>query len=90
MSDNFESPVFLKPEWGQNSNGIHRVDIIENTNYILEEIKQIQIPYICQEGALGKREFEIYYVRSTQNSQELSVFSVTETINTTPEKYHIE
>ncbi len=90
ISKNFKSPVFLKPEWGQNSHGIHRVDIIENTDYLLTEIKELQIPYTCQEGALGKKEFEIYYIRSQKNPQEFSVFSITETINTIPEKYHIE
>lgn len=90
ISKNFKSPVFLKPEWGQNSHWIHRVDIVENTDYLLEEIKELEVPYICQEWALGEKEFEIYYIRSNTNPEKCSIFSVTETVNTTPEKYHIE
>jgi len=74
-------PVFVKPEWGQNSNGISRIDNKEEYLKFVSESDGLKIPYIVQEAALGQREFEIYYLRSPHNQDSYSFLSVTEVIN---------
>ena len=74
-------PIFVKPEWGQNSNGISRIDNKEEYLKFVSESDSLKMPYIVQQAAMGKREFEIYYLRSPHNNDRYSFFSVTEVIN---------
>jgi len=90
ISQYFSTPVFLKPEWGQNSHGIYRVDDIHHIDILLNEIHSLDIPYICQEWSLKQREFEIFYIKSSQDATGFSVFSITETVDTSHEKHHIQ
>lgn len=82
-------PVFLKPEWGQNSNGISRID---NKTEFLQFVKaspNLKIPYIVQEAATEKKEFEIYYLRSPDDKDRYLFLSVTEVINRSGEGYPV-
>ncbi len=75
-------PVFIKPEWGQNANGVIRAD---NKNEYLA-FKDIatgtDMPFIVQDAARGKKEFEVYYLRCPDNSDDYSFLSITEVTNT--------
>ena len=70
-------PVFLKPEWGQNSNGIFRVQNKSEYSKVDQHVRHRAIPYIVQHAAAGKEEFEIYYLRSPEKIEECGVFSIT-------------
>jgi len=85
LSENY--PVFIKPEWGQNSSGIVRV--CNNQEYMAFQkvAETIDLPFIVQSSAPGQKEFEIYYLRSSGNIDKYSFISITEVINTC-EKYH--
>ncbi|WP_457668787.1 hypothetical protein [Thiolapillus sp.] len=74
-------PVFLKPEWGQNARGILVADDEARFNDLRRNILDGDIPYLFQEAASGKREFEVFYIRQEVSSPEPAVLSVTETIN---------
>lgn len=74
-------PVFLKPEWSENAKGIHRADNPEELQLIRQKISASKVPYLLQQGASYKREFEIFCLRDYRNSNRFSVFSITETIN---------
>ncbi len=74
-------PVFLKPEWSENAKGIHRADNREELRLIRQEIASSKAPYLLQEGASYKREFEIFCLRDYRDRNRFSVFSITETIN---------
>lgn len=74
-------PVFLKPEWGQNSHGVY---FIRNTSDLREARKQRIVKktaYLLQEVAWEAKEYEIFYIRSSEDSQSYGVFSVTEVKN---------
>ncbi len=74
-------PVFLKPEWSENAKGIHRADNPEELQSIRQEIAASKVPYLLQEGASHRREFEIFCLRDYRDNNRFSVFSITETIN---------
>lgn len=82
-------PVFIKPEWGQNSNGIVRV----NNDYEYREFSRIDqkttMPFIVQYAASGKKEYEIYYLRSSDNQDKYAFLSITQVINSGKESYPI-
>ncbi len=75
-------PVFLKPEWGQNSNGIVRVDSKKEYKAFRNVTGTTDMPFIVQDAALRKKEFEIYYLRSPDNSDNHAFLSITEVTNT--------
>ena len=75
-------PVFIKPEWGQNSNGIIRANN-ENEYRGFQGVSKTQnMPFIVQDAASGEKEFEIYYLRSPDNHDNYDFLSVTEVTNT--------
>ncbi len=80
-------PVFLKPEWGQNSNGVLRVPGENAYKIFQRSAGKGRVPYIVQEAAPGRQEFEIYYLRSPDNQEQASFLSVTEVVNSC-EPYH--
>jgi len=81
-----EFPVFLKPEWGQNSNGIVRIDT--KAAFLNIKIKS-KIPYIVQQAASETQEYEIFYIRDVDNLQQLAVLTITQSINQSDERYPI-
>jgi hypothetical protein len=74
-------PVFMKPEWGQNSQGIVRIDNL-NALQKIRQTRSVSPPfYLLQQAAPGKREFEIFVIPEKDNLQQFSVLSITETCN---------
>jgi len=82
-------PVFLKPEWGQNSNGIIRVHDEAEYRKADQHVRQKSIPYIVQHAATGKEEFEVYYLRSPDKSKDCAVFSITRVMNSSAMRHPI-
>ena len=82
-------PVFIKPEWGQNSQGIVRADNQEQ----LEQHRQARLDngprYLIQAAAEGLREFEIFYIPGAKSNQSAAIISVTETCNNSGDKMPI-
>ena len=74
-------PVFLKPEWGQNSKGVVR-GAGENAYRGFEKTAgRGKIPYIVQEAGPGRKEFEVYYLRQPGMKGKAAFLSVTEVVN---------
>ena len=82
-------PVFLKPEWGQNSYGIYRADSQQDFKLIQEKIADKALTYLLQEAAREQREFEVYYIRRTDKPDRFAVLSITEVTNCREKKYPI-
>ncbi len=80
-------PVFLKPEWGQNADGILRVAGENAYKKFQTTAVKRKIPYIVQEAAPGKEEFEIYYLRRPGNPDDAAFLSVTQVANAC-DRYH--
>jgi len=74
-------PVFLKPEWGQNSNGIFRVHDEAEYLKVDQHVQERSMPYIVQSAASGKEEFEVYYLRSPEEREDYAFFSITRVTN---------
>lgn len=74
-------PVFIKPEWGQNANGIFRADNTEELTIVRQITKEAQIKYLIQLGATEKLEFEIFWILHDQNPQQFANLTVTQAIN---------
>ena len=74
-------PVFIKPEWGQNSHGIVRVNNKKEYRVFQKGIHATDMPFIVQDAAPEKKEFEIYYLRSAGNSDHYAFLSITEVTN---------
>ncbi len=82
-------PVFVKPEWGQNSRGISRADDTQTLQKIRLNRGNTKLNYLIQEAAPGKREFEIFIIPSANINNAPAVISVTETINHSDEDYPV-
>lgn len=81
-------PVFLKPEWGQNARGIHRVDNQTQLIQLRHALSDQPQRYLLQHAAPGAREFELFSIDSNRDDGKHDVFTVTEAINNT-EKFPI-
>ena len=84
-----EFPVFLKPEWGQNSYGIFRADDLNELKQIRKNTANSDLTYLVQEAARESREFEVFYIRDAANPHEAAVLSVTEVKNSKESQYPI-
>ncbi|MBW1635932.1 MAG: hypothetical protein JRJ68_06610 [Deltaproteobacteria bacterium] len=74
-------PVFFKPEWGQNSHGVY---FIRNTSDLRDVRKKRVVKKtacLLQAVAWERREYDIFYIRSAEKSQECGLLSVTEVTN---------
>jgi len=74
-------PVFLKPEWGQNSQGVCRIDSFEALQQHRANRPEHGPRYLIQAAAKGKREFEIFYIPGASSDQSSAIISITETCN---------
>ena len=74
-------PVFVKPEWGQNSQGISRADNLQQLQKIRKQRKNKDLHYIIQTAAPGTREFEVFIIPKKDQLEQISVISITETCN---------
>ena len=75
-------PVFVKPEWGQNAHGIHRVDNDEQLVTLRSTLAGQPQRYLIQEAAPGQREFELFSIDADRDDGKHDVFTVTEAVNT--------
>ena len=79
--DPSQYPVFVKPEWGQNSQGVVRVDNLLALNFLRQQRTERHPFYLIQQAAPEKREFELFMIPNAHDLQQFSVLSVTETCN---------
>lgn len=82
-------PVFVKPEWGQNSCGICRADNAQQLAQLRADREDGEMRYLVQEAGVGAIEFEIFTIASHQNLDELAVLSVTQVGNKSSDDYPI-
>ncbi len=74
-------PVFVKPEWGQNARGIFRADNAASLSKIREITRHARSRYVIQQGAVEKREFEIFSILHHADQNRYAELTITETIN---------
>jgi len=77
----FQYPVFVKPEWGQNAYGIRRADSEQELSNILSQTAGSKMPRIIQEGATESREFEVFFILSADDETKAAVLTVNEALN---------
>ena len=77
----FNYPVFVKPEWGQNAHGIQRADNAEELASIRRQSTAGRMPNIIQEAATEAREYEIFWVLSADDETQPAVLTVSEAVN---------
>jgi len=82
-------PVFVKPEWGQNSQGIGRADNLAQLNQLRLDRGANAIQYLVQEAATGAIEFEIFSIANHRQLNQSAVLSVTQVHNSGDETYPI-
>lgn len=75
-------PVFVKPEWGQNGQGVRRADNANELDYIRKHSMNPKTVYVIQQAAQQAREFEIFYIRHHRQPNRYATMSITETCNT--------
>lgn len=78
-------PVFVKPEWGQNSHGVGIANNFDELNKLRQTRRDKDIDYLLQDAATEKREYEFFYIRSTSNLSDFDTISLTETVNKSDE-----
>lgn len=76
-----EFPVFLKPEWGQNSRGVFRADSLETFREIIGSLPENKITYLVQPTARGRKQLDVFYIRSTTDAKTYGTISVTECLS---------
>ncbi len=74
-------PVFVKPEWGQNSSGVFRADNESSLQEIRDSISNSKISHLIQEAAPGKIEFEIFSILHHRNKQHFAHLTVAHATN---------
>jgi len=82
-------PVFIKPEWGQNSNGIVCVNCQKEYKAFEDVARASDMPFIVQEACPGKKEIEIYYLRLPGANDKYAFLSITEVTNSCKKGYPI-
>ena len=82
-------PVFIKPEWGQNSQGICRADNFQQLELHRQQRLESGPRFLIQTAAKGKREFEIFYVPGAKTDNSSAIISVVETCNKSNENMPI-
>ena len=78
-------PVFVKPEWGQNSSGIFRADDEASLRRIRQKIQSSRVQYLVQEAAPAKMEFEIFSILHHQDKERFAELTITQALNNTEE-----
>ncbi|MCP4489074.1 MAG: hypothetical protein GY820_17440 [Gammaproteobacteria bacterium] len=74
-------PVFVKPEWGQNSRGVFRADNESSLQEIRHSIGNSRIRYMIQAAAPGKLEFEIFSILHHRDKQQFAHLTVSQATN---------
>jgi hypothetical protein len=81
-------PVFLKPEWGQNSKGIQRANSLSEFEKLRLLKPNSKVQYLVQQGAKQTIEFEIFIIPAADNNS-LASISITQVSNLSDEKHPI-
>ena len=76
-------PVFVKPEWGQNSSGIIRVDDPQSLDEMRRRVSTSPIKYLVQEASPEQQEYEIFSIQHHQDKQQFAELTVTRAENST-------
>lgn len=84
-TDPEQFPVFLKPEWGQNSQGVCRIDTLGELQQHRAKRSKNGPRYLIQAAAKGRREFEIFYIPGASTNNSSAIISVSETCNNSDE-----
>lgn len=74
-------PVFVKPEWGQNANGIYRADNENELSSVRQAISSSRIKYLIQLMAPETLEFEVFYILHDRNPDQFAHLTITQVIN---------
>lgn len=74
-------PVFVKPEWGQNAQGIYRADNAEDLSRVRQAISSSRVKYLIQLLAPGKLELEVFYILHHQDPERFAHLTITRVIN---------
>ena len=87
-------PVFVKPEWGQNSFGVQRANDAQELNALRAARDPNAANYMIQNAAKGTREFEIFVIpatvkRETDYQRLPAIMSITETLNHSDDPYPV-
>jgi len=78
-------PVFVKPEWGQNSKGVQRVDNLDQLKAVRRKfcVSAQKYPLLVQESAKGAIEFEVFMLASSKSKDDYACLSITQVFNST-------
>lgn len=82
-------PVFLKPEWGQNSKGIYRADNASQLHQFRENRAHSSIQYLIQQSAPGRIEFEVFIIPLATDLTQLAHISITQVSNSSGDDFPI-
>jgi hypothetical protein len=81
-------PVFLKPEWGQNSKGIQRANDLAEFNQLRKLKPNAKVQYLVQQGAQQGFEYEVFLIPSPTGN-ELGCLSITQVLNRSQDEHPI-
>jgi hypothetical protein len=78
-------PVFVKPEWGQNSQGVQRVNTLDELKTVRRKFltSSEPRPLLVQESAQGVTEFEVFMLANPKSADHYACLSVIQVVNTT-------
>lgn len=74
-------PVYVKPIWGENARGIHCVKNPAEFVAVRKIVAASKTPYLVQEAAAERCEFELFSISDPQDPERAAVLSVTEVRN---------
>jgi D-alanine-D-alanine ligase-like ATP-grasp enzyme len=75
-------PVFVKPEWGQNSKGVVRINNLGQLQAMRATVFVAQgRPLLVQEAATGAIEYEVFAIANAHNASEYACLSITQVVN---------
>ncbi len=78
-------PVYVKPVWGENAQGIHCVRNQAEYAAVREIVAASKRPYLVQEAAAGRCEFELFSISDPHDPEKAAVLSITEVRNAVEE-----
>jgi len=89
IKEQLDFPVFLKPEWWENSHGVFKANDTYELKNILKKIKREKIPYLYQQASSYKDEFDILYIKDTTNPKKYALISISKLLSNSDEAYPI-
>ncbi len=74
-------PLFGKPEWGQNANGISYIENKASLSKFLRHVKSNDIDYLIQPASAYNREYELCFTKDPDNLEQYQIHSLVQAIN---------